>query len=118
MNDSDHEDDRRLERSLRQADRVQRAVERASRGKDNVLACRLDNETLDAVDTLVEAGVRSTRADAAAWLIGVGLEANKALLDELSQTVAEIRRLRKEATDKAQRLTRPDTEPAAPTDGD
>src|SRR5205823_2445433 len=41
--------------------------------KNNVITCRLDDATLDALDTLVEAGVRSTRSDAAAWLIGAGI---------------------------------------------
>jgi len=57
------------------------------------VACRLDNETLAAVDTLVEAGVRANRADAAAWLIRVGSEANRDLLTTSAGTVTEIRRL-------------------------
>jgi ATP-dependent Clp protease ATP-binding subunit ClpA len=65
--------------------------------KNNVVTCRLDDATLNALDTLVEAGVRSTRSDAAAWLIGAGIEAHRALLDRVSATVQEIRRLRDEA---------------------
>lgn len=99
------------ERDQRRAERVRR---RAAGGKDNVVTFRLDDHDLDALDALVEAGVRTTRSDAAAWLIKVGLEVNRPLLDEVATTVADIRRLRAEAMQKARRFTgvdpdRPDT---------
>lgn len=100
-----------IERDLWKAEQVNQARERVrqrarkAEGKDNVVACRLDNETLAAVDTLVEAGVRANRADAVAWLIGVGLETHHDLLDEIADTVTEIRRLREDAAGKARRHT-------------
>jgi len=116
---TEEEDQERLVQELRKAQRVARADERArreSRSKDNVITCRLDDQALDALDTLVEAGVRSTRAGAASWLIGVGLEANRPLLEELTQTVAEIRRLRHAAAYRAQRFTRRDQDTPEPAD--
>ena len=65
--------------------------------KSNVITCRLDDATLNALDILVEAGVRSTRSDAAAWLIGAGIEAHRPLIARVTATVEEIRRLRNEA---------------------
>jgi len=65
--------------------------------KNNVITCRLDDATLNALDILVEAGVRATRSDAAAWLIGAGIEAHRALIARVTATVEEIRRLRDEA---------------------
>ena len=62
--------------------------------KSNVVACRVDKRDLDAIDALIEAGIRSTRSDAAAWLIHAGIEANKTLFEKVNSTVAEIRRLR------------------------
>ncbi len=75
--------------------------------RDNVVTCRVDDAALNAIDALVEAGIRSTRSDAAAWLIGSGIEANREFFAQVYSTVAEIRRLR----EKAQALTRqgPDT---------
>lgn len=73
------------------------ATGNATGPKTNVVTCRLDDRTLDAVDALVEAGIRPTRSDAAAWLIATGLEANRALIDRVYATVTEIRRLRLEA---------------------
>jgi ATP-dependent Clp protease ATP-binding subunit ClpA len=65
--------------------------------KNNVITCRLDDSTLNALDILVEAGVRSTRSDAAAWLIGAGIKAHGPLIARVTATVEEIRRLRDEA---------------------
>ncbi|HEX5546335.1 MAG TPA: Clp protease N-terminal domain-containing protein, partial [Ktedonobacterales bacterium] len=45
--------------------------------KNNVVTCRLDDAAVDALDALVEAGIRSTRSDAAAWLISAGIEAHR-----------------------------------------
>jgi ATP-dependent Clp protease ATP-binding subunit ClpA len=70
--------------------------------KNNVVMCRLDDPTLAAVDSLIEAGIRTTRSDAVSWLVQIGIEANQPLLERISGTVAEIRRLREEARRLAQ----------------
>jgi ATP-dependent Clp protease ATP-binding subunit ClpA len=62
--------------------------------KGNVITCRIGDRDIDAIDALVEAGVRSTRSEAAAWLIHAGIDANKTLFETVYGTVAEIRRLR------------------------
>jgi ATP-dependent Clp protease ATP-binding subunit ClpA len=72
--------------------------------KSNVVTCRIDGRDLDAVDALIEAGIRTTRSDAAAWLIHAGIEANKALFEKVYGTVAEIRRLRIVAQTLAQEV--------------
>ena len=65
--------------------------------KSNVVTCRLDDHASDAIDALVEAGIRSTRSDAASWLIAAGIEAHQPLFERVYSTVAEIRQLRTEA---------------------
>ncbi len=83
------------------------AADHTSKGgetKSNVVTCRLGDNDLDAVDALVEAGIRGTRSDAASWLIHAGIEANRPLLNRVYATVAEIHRLRAEAQDMAQQL--------------
>ncbi len=76
--------------------RTEAAGEPAST-KNNVVTCRIGDRDLDAIDALIEAGIRTTRSDAAAWLIHAGIEAHRDLLDRVYATVAEIRRLRAEA---------------------
>jgi ATP-dependent Clp protease ATP-binding subunit ClpA len=86
--------------------------------KNNVVMCRLDDRDLDAIDTLIEAGICTTRSDAAAWLIHAGIEANTTLLTSVRDTVAEIRRLREVAQAMAQRTLIRDAEPVTPSSGE
>jgi hypothetical protein len=82
--------------------------------KANVITCRVDNRDLDAIDALVEAGIRSTRSDAASWLIGAGIDAHRELFERVYATVAEIRNLRAGAQAIAQQLAAREQEPAPP----
>jgi hypothetical protein len=68
------------------------------------VTCRIDGRDLDAVDALIEAGIRSTRSDATAWLIHAGIEAYRPLFEKVYGTVAEIRRLRVVAQSLAQEV--------------
>jgi ATP-dependent Clp protease ATP-binding subunit ClpA len=86
------------------------ALREAGRTKSNVVACRIDGQDLDAIDALVEVGVRSTRSDAASWLIHAGIEANKAVLDSVYATVMEIRQLRNKAQSAVQELLKKGTD--------
>jgi ATP-dependent Clp protease ATP-binding subunit ClpA len=72
--------------------------------RNNVVTFRLDDRTLGALDALVEAGIRSTRSDAAAWLVNAGIESHRALFDRLDATIREIRQLRREAQDIARQV--------------
>jgi ATP-dependent Clp protease ATP-binding subunit ClpA len=89
--------------------------------RSNVVMCRVNDPDLEAIDTLIEAGVRATRSDAAAWLIHAGIEGNKSLFERLEATVREIRRLREQAHTITQEVvsdeSRP-TEPGAPSPGE
>ena len=64
--------------------------------RSNVLSLRVDDRTLASIDSLVEAGLFSTRAESATWLLQAGVAANGELFDQINATVAEIRRLREE----------------------
>jgi ATP-dependent Clp protease ATP-binding subunit ClpA len=65
--------------------------------KANVVTCRIGDRDLDALDALVEAGIRSTRSDAASWLIHAGIETHSDLFNKVYATVEQIRQLRSEA---------------------
>jgi ATP-dependent Clp protease ATP-binding subunit ClpA len=66
------------------------------RAKDNVVTFRVDDLDLAAIDALVEAGLRTTRSDATAWLVRMGIDANAELFEKVFATANEIRRLRQE----------------------
>jgi hypothetical protein len=80
--------------------------------RNNVVMCRVSDRDLEAIDVLVEGGVRATRSEAAAWLIRAGIESNGALFDKLRATVAEIRHLREQVREITGRVAREDTGPA------
>lgn len=77
-----------------------------STARSNVVMCRIDASDLSAIDALVETGIQATRSEAAAWLIHAGVEANVDLFKGLSETVAEIRRLRDAARNRAEQIIR------------
>jgi transcriptional regulator with XRE-family HTH domain len=78
-------------------DIAQQAAPPISPVKGNVVMCRLDDEALAAIDILVEAGIRTTRSDAASWLIQAGIQVHQPLLQKISGTAAQIQRLREQA---------------------
>lgn len=79
----------------------------------NVLSLRVDDRTLAAIDSLVEAGLFSTRAESATWLLQAGVASNGELFDQINATVAQIRNLREEL----QRKMNTATGAPAPPDG-
>jgi len=112
-----------LERARRQVVEVVTQTSAGGRGegsggtRDNVVSCRLSDEDLAAIDTLIEAGIRSTRSDAASWLIHAGVQANKELFDRVRSTVEEIRRLREQTQRMADELMQGKQPPAGEPDG-
>ena len=94
---------------------IRAVVERAVRGRrergggseppdtrNNVITVRVNDRDLAAIDALVESGIRTTRSDAASWLIGVGVNANRQLLERIYATIEQIRQLRADAQALAQ----------------
>ncbi len=79
-------------------------LKETAKNKSNVVACRVDGNDLDAIDMLVEVGIRTTRSDAASWLIHAGIEANRSVLESVQATVGEIRQLRTRAQAAAAQL--------------
>lgn len=68
----------------------------AENRRSNVLSLRVDDRTLAAIDSLVEAGLFATRAESATWLLQAGVASNTELFERINNTVSEIRRLREE----------------------
>ena len=62
--------------------------------RGNVVMVRLTDAALAAVDQLVEAALFGSRSEAAAFLLGVGIEAQHELFGRVSKHSAEIKRIR------------------------
>jgi len=55
---------------------------------------RLGDSALTALDQLVEGGLFGSRSEAAAFLVGAGIEAQRNLFDRVGKHSAEIKRIR------------------------
>ncbi|HKX28864.1 MAG TPA: hypothetical protein VJ302_14295 [Blastocatellia bacterium] len=77
-------------------DSVNKAVERALNVRDTTVLIRLSDESSDAIDTLVSAGIFKGRAEAAAFLIEEGIKAQSSLFQRIQDKLGEIERLRAE----------------------
>ena len=76
---------------------ISRTIERAISAKDEyVVAVKLSPEAQDKIDQLVAAGVFRSRAEAAAFLIDEGINAQSELFGRVGQKLSEIERLRAE----------------------
>jgi Arc/MetJ-type ribon-helix-helix transcriptional regulator len=62
--------------------------------RGNVVMVRLGDAPLAALDQLVEAGLFGSRSEAAAFLLGAGIEAQRELFDRVGKHSAEIKRIR------------------------
>ena len=64
--------------------------------RDNVVMVRVDAESLNKLDELVEAELAGSRSEAAAYLISEGIKSREPLFDAISAKVAEIRKAKEE----------------------
>src|SRR5436190_16521263 len=75
---------------------VGESIRDALEGRDNVVAVRVNDDSLTAIDALVEAGLFKTRSEAAAFLIHEGVQAKAGILNRVQDTVSRITKLREE----------------------
>jgi Arc/MetJ-type ribon-helix-helix transcriptional regulator len=62
--------------------------------RGNVVMVRLGDSAVAALDQLVEAGLFGSRSEAAAFLVGAGIEAHHELFARIGKHGAEIKRIR------------------------
>ena len=71
-------------------------IEGVRSARDSVVMVRVDRESLTRLDDLVEAGIASSRSEAAAFLIGEGVKARSGLFERISDKIDQIKRTREE----------------------
>lgn len=74
--------------------------------RGNVVMVRLGDEALGQLDGLVESGLFGSRSEAAAFLIGTGIEANEELITQAAHRSAQIRDIRLALNDEIVRSLR------------
>ncbi len=65
-------------------------------GRDNVVMVRVDDNSKSKLDELLDAGIVSSRSEAAAFLIAEGIKARSQLFDTISGKVEDIRKKKEE----------------------
>lgn len=63
--------------------------------RGNVVMMRLGDEAVQRLDELVEAGLFGSRSEAAAFLVGAGIQSQKGLFEKIAQQSAEISKIRR-----------------------
>ena len=64
--------------------------------RDNVVMVRVDKDSLDKLDELVEAELAGSRSEAAAFLISEGIKSREPLFEAIAAKVSEIRKAKEE----------------------
>lgn len=75
---------------------LKETLQGARSNRENVVMVRIDSESLERVDELVETGIVNSRSEAAAFLIGEGIKSRKELFDKIAEKVQEIRNAKEE----------------------
>ena len=66
-----------------------------------IVSVRLDDESVQRLEQLLEAGICHTRSEAVAFLTREGIKARRDLFDKIDQKIEEIRRIREEPRQQA-----------------
>ncbi len=78
-------------------------------GRDGVVMVRVNQESMERINELIEAGLVGSRSEAAAYLIAEGIKARQGLFDGISLKIEAIRKAREEL----QRLLNEEGAPSA-----
>ena len=67
--------------------------------RDSVVNVRVNKESLNKLDVLVESGLANSRSEAAAFLIAEGIKAQQGLFDKIAEKIEQIRKTKEELRD-------------------
>jgi hypothetical protein len=80
--------------AIRQVEGIGKALGSALSDRANVVMVRVNNESLQYLDMLVEADITKSRSESAAFLINEGIKSNQALFDKIRNITDQISALR------------------------
>lgn len=66
------------------------------RGRDYVVMVRVNKNSLDRIDELVQSGLFKSRSESAAFLIARGIDANSDVYERIEDKVGQINKLKEE----------------------
>jgi len=77
-------------------DSVKGTIQGVRASRDNVVMVRVSKESIERLDTLVDAGIARSRSAATAFLIDEGVKARQGLFDKIADKVDKIRKTKQE----------------------
>ncbi len=91
-----------LKGAWKQVENIGQTLGEALQGRGNVVMVRVNDETLQHLDMLVEAELARSRSEAAAMLITEGMKANKQVFDRIREITDQIAALRGQLRESVQ----------------
>lgn len=104
-----------LKGAWKQVENIGQTLGEALQGRGNVVMVRVNDETLQHLDMLVEAELARSRSEAAAMLITEGMKVNKQVFDRIREITDQIQALRSQLRDSVQGTA---VEPEQKTEGE
>lgn len=75
---------------------IETAIKSALSFRDNVIMVRVNKESLNKIDELVDAGLFKSKSESAAFLIREGIKARKDIFTIIKEKIGEIQKLKEE----------------------
>ena len=95
----DADDIKVLKIKLEDAREVGKAIKDSLTSRDNVVMVRVNDDSREKMDMLVDAGLFKSRSECAAFLIFQGIKAQESLFGRLKEKVEKIQKIREELKD-------------------
>ncbi len=91
-----------LNKAWKQVENIGQTLGDALQGRGNVVMVRVNDDTLEHLDMLVESELCKSRSEAAALLIGEGIKTNQALFERIREITDQIAGLRSQLREAVQ----------------
>jgi len=80
----------------RTAESIKKAIDKALSSRNTVLTIRVNDDSNEKINRLVESGLFKTRSESAAFLIMEGIKAQKDLFDKIEGKIKRMEKIRQE----------------------
>ncbi len=82
--------------AVRTAESIKKVIDKALASRNTVLTIRVNDESNDKLNMLVEAGLFKSRSESAAYLIQEGIKSQELLFDKMASKMKQIEKIKKE----------------------
>ncbi len=91
-----------INEAIKQVENLGKALGSALQGRANVVMVRVNDESLDYLDMLVEADITKSRSESAAFLINEGIKTNEVLFAQIREITDQISALKAKLRESVQ----------------